>query len=632
MLISYFHYCKRIFNNKYFLIVLIIILAYILRILPYLLGYPIPFTEDGINDFNEVKVYNSFKHLIIPSQDYYTKHSAFPILRLTVLAISKLGIEPLKVFLFFPQIFPSLGILFYFLFLKKYFSVKASLLACFLIAVFGPHIYWSSQPVIETMGLFFFPLIIYLFDKEASEKKNIINSILLFLSFILIIASHHWSTFMALGWLFFYTLAFTENRRRNYSFLLISIFLVLSIIYWFLFFPMLFTLLSSIIKYPLAIIFLTISIFIVLNLNKIFKILQLLNNKKTYTIPFILLIFLCFYKILPISYPVSIWFMFFLFILFFFIGTSFTDKKIFKFLTLSFFFFLIMLCTVPLILYNKKLIEMPLDPFRTLEFVVFPISIICSLGIFKTLKTKKILFLIIILFSFTAIFTYPPIFIFKNNFEGTVLYDIRSDIRYLSPETINLIKLSKDNGYNLIALSPEARAYQNLIGNNSDQKAILLSKNDLNIIKYRDKIKDPIMRINNLNDWQEHSENIFKNTILQSNGNYVLPTQYDSKFIYQSHKGVLNLVHGQPITFSFRMKNTGLKKWSAGKIYLKDKMGLIRLKLLVDCEPGEEAVFELSTFVKDIPENFKTSFRMYSIKFGSFGEITPETEIIVHNE
>ena len=283
------------------IIILIIVLAYLLRVLPYLLGYPIPITDDSLRDFQQVK------YLIDNNRiDFSTEYGPFPVLHVLVYGVSKLGIDPMKVFLFVPQIFASLGILFFFLFLRKYFSSKISLLACFLIAIFGPHIYWSAQPVRETMGLFFFPLVIYLYDKVFIEK-NSKDMFLLFVSFVLLIFSHHWSTLMTMGFLFFYNIFFINSRKKQiYSFIIVGAFSLLSILYWYFASKIVIILILKL--FQIAIPFIFLSLIFILFLFWIRKIdFDIFKNKYIFLASIIIaiLVFLFFKSLTPFEYPIQ---------------------------------------------------------------------------------------------------------------------------------------------------------------------------------------------------------------------------------------------------------------------------------------------------------------------------------------
>ena len=95
-------------KKEYKVIILIIIVGYILRVLPYLSGYPIPITDDALRDFQQVRYLMENNKINLSSAC-----GAFPVLHLLVFGINKLGLDAMKVFLFVPQIFPTLGLFFF---------------------------------------------------------------------------------------------------------------------------------------------------------------------------------------------------------------------------------------------------------------------------------------------------------------------------------------------------------------------------------------------------------------------------------------------------------------------------------------------------------------------------------------
>jgi len=484
-------------KKQYLLIILIIFLAYLLRILPYLLGYPIPITDDSLRDFQQVQfmIKNNAANFSHP-------YGSFPLLHLVVYLVSRLGFNPLRVFLFIPQIFPCIGILFFYLFLKKYFPEKHSLFACLLITFFGPHIYWSAQPVRETMGLFFFPLIVYLFDKEISNYKQakigIINKIFLIACFVLMILSHHWSTLMILGFLFFYLIFMTNNKKQLfYSLLLFIIFLILTLIYWYIAFPFI---LRLIIKLAKNLIFLLMGlIFLILflllikrfNLNKIkTKLFMIITS-----LILILIIFLL-TKLPVFIYPLQIWIMFLIYALLILIGFFSTKNKNINFFSkISLFYITFMIISIFYIIKGTSISNMPFDPIRIFEFIIFPCSILASYGL---LKIKKIIipFLIIFLLILGTLI-YPPIFVYKNTFEGTIFYDIRSHIRHIPPEGFELIKYANEKEINIISNSPVISEFQNTFYSKKRHTTVLISEYDYKIQKMYNKVKIKKLGISN---------------------------------------------------------------------------------------------------------------------------------------
>lgn len=634
---------KDFLKKEQTIIAVIIILAYVLRVLPYLLDYSIPFTEDGIRDFQQVKYL--IDHSRINFRNSYYNYGAFPVLHLLVFGICRLGFDPMKAFLFIPQIFPSLGILFFYLFLKKYFPAKQSLLACFLISVFGPHIHWSSQPVRETMGLFFFPLIIYLFDREImgqDNRRNILNKILLSVSLILIILSHHWSNIMILGWLLFYSLFFLKNNRRlPYALLIIGVFIIFSLIYWHFAFTFAFTLISM----PLQIIFLagliiglvfTIGMFFwnKFNLNKI--------KNKWWQLIFLFLLTLLFLKmaaikITPLDYPFQIWLMFVIFSTFIFIGFFYTrEQEVNNIAKTNIYYLVFWIIAISLRVFKKmELAKMPFDPFRTMEFAIFSLAPIAAAGyliINKRLTKAMPISAIILIFLATLI--YPPIFIYKNRFANTIFYDIRSDIRYISGDTFALIQWANDHGYNVTSNIPEIRSYQATFYPAKKEKVTIITTADYIINQNYHYINDPILKIIPPQKWMGA---IDRSTIIYANETgYLVPYLRNSQFI--SQRVPQQLVTGEQKSVSITIKNTGSEVWlpekkghKLGSQNPEDNRtwGRMRVGIPRPVLPNQTAEFIFDITAPDTPGTYNFQWRMVKEYIEWFGEFTTNVKITV---
>ncbi|MFA6255271.1 MAG: glycosyltransferase family 39 protein [Patescibacteria group bacterium] len=624
---------KKVIANEYFIIAAIIFLAYLLRVLPYLLGYPLPFTENGIMDFDQVK-YLISNHKINFTDSYYY-YGSFPVVHLIIFFISLFGFDALKTFLFVPQIFASLGILFFYLFLRRYFSVKQSLFACFLIAVFGPHIHWSAQPGRESLGLFFFPLVIYLFDREfvGVTKKSVWNKILLVTSLILMILSHHWSTIMLAGWLLIFSFLFIKEKKKLSTVLLvISYFVVFAIIYWYLCFPMAFTLinnriyLNSII--PLVVILLVFLIWLKLkkfsqfNLNQL-KIRYL--QELSYLSIAILVIILAM-KILPMLYPLQLWLMFIFFALFILVGFfSSRDNNLNKLMVINIFYLSFWVITVFYIINGKRIISMPFDPFRTLEFMIFPSAIAAAVGFLKLTSNKKsLIFGSIGILIFLATLTYPPIFIYKNKFQNTIFYDIRSEIRYLPSGIPELVKWANNHGYGVKSIIPEVNAYQRVFFPAKEDSLTLVTNQEKFIADYYDLIKDPILKIPNPKFWVVERDNqvvAFEN----DSGKLIRPL-YDARFISFDYPSVVSV--GEKLVIKIRFKNTGSATWLPNEVKLiggKTLFARIDKAVLPD-EVGE---FIFSRTVPALSGDGIINWYPYHLSVGLFGDWPQETRITV---
>ena len=624
------HFLKQ--NNT--ILFFIVFLAYILRILPYLFGYSIPFTEDSIRDFQQIKYIidnNGQLNLFNSYKDY----GAFPILHLIIVFIASLGLPALKVFLFFPQILPSLGIVFYYLFLKKYFPTKHSLWACFLIAVFIPHIQWSAQPVRETIGLFLFPIIIYLFDKVITEKNNIIkNSILLILALLLIIPTHHWSAIMTLVWLTGFSIFFANSFKQYlYSLGLIVLFTISNLIYWKYLFTISFILIKN-----LALHFNFSQLIILLLLMAIIFIFKKINfdkfktkdNRRNSLLIIIILLWLIANNLLPIHYPLQIWFHFFIFLSCIFIGFFYTKNTVLNKLTAItvFYSFFILIILAFNNFQNINLDSMPFDPFRTFEFAIFPLSIITAYGLIKIsekhqhLKTGFIIILII-----TATFAYPPIFIYGKTFIGTPFYDIRSEIRHISDGEIDLIKWANDHGYNVSSNRPEIRSYQAVFFPIQNKIKKIVTNSD-EILKENYKyIHDPIMMVE---AYKKNSASDNEKIFYENQSGFLVELYDDAKFL--THNIPNTITAGDTITLEVKMVNTSGYVWYQSDNYRmkSEEYNNLNLKL----NKPEVGLNDVAVFTKDIvipnnPEKYKFKLRIYKDGLGFFGDFTPEINVTV---
>jgi hypothetical protein len=475
-------------KKEYKILALILLLAYILRILPYLLGYSIPITDDSLRDFEQVKYIIENKSI-----NFNNHYGAFPVLHIIIFLINLTGISSLKAFLFAPQIFSVIGILFFYLFLRKYFKEKESLFALFLIAVFSMHIYWSSQPVRETLGLFFFPLVIYLFDKEI-EKESLLKKALLFLSFSFLIMSHNWSTLMTLFFLFFYSIFFIKEKRV-YAFFLIGIFVALTFFYWWWVFDFVFELISNILK-PIIIVLLFLFLFSALFIKR-FNPEKIKKRRYAVLILVISFIFVILSaRLMSFSYPIQMFINPAIILFCILIGFFFTnDEKINNFLKISIFYFIFPLLAITNYFLSdiRTLHSIPFDTLRILEFVIFPLSILAASGLIiisKKINKKYLFSIVILILIISGTFVYPLIFIYKTSFENTIFYDIRSDIRYIPEKGFELIKWANNNNYNVVSNNYVINEYQNVFYTEQEKRLILISEQDYRIMENYEKIRD----------------------------------------------------------------------------------------------------------------------------------------------
>lgn len=615
-------------KKELLLIATIILFAYFLRILPYLFGYPIPFTEDGILDFGQVKYLLENNQINFSDQDL--NFGSFPVLHLLIFFLSKTGLPALKLFLFIPQIFSVLGILFFYLFVRRYVSPIQSRLAIFLISLWIPHIHWSAQPVRETMGLFFFGLIIYLSDR-LGRGKNWKLWLTTLIAILLMVASHHWSTIMLLIWLAGFNIVFIKDRTEKKSYRIITaILIVLTLIYWITFFPLGVRLSIAPLKLSGYLWLMTAVIMIMAMLLIIKTKLTWLGNKKIKIIGllFFLILLAISGSVSPLLYPLQIWLSLAIFFALFYIGLYYYQDGITeRFVLLSACYLLPWLIVIPYLLLDKKLINMPIDPFRTTEFIIFPASVVIAKGVeIIAADHRKFTTVIFGILIFLATLTYPPIFIYHSSWYGTPFYDVRSQIRYISPEVRKFIDWANKSGFSVDSLSPEARAYQKIFYPLQDKKVMLITANDKLLGLSIGKIKDPIMKIGNVTYWLDEKNQ----TPIYANGDSKLvQLKYDSKFIDQGVPA--KMISGQAATAWIKMKNTGTEVWrpedGIKMIYAYDKS--LVMELTKSVKPGEDVVFTFNQIIPDYSGLVVCRWQLFHPAIGAFGESSPPMEITI---
>lgn len=631
-------------RNEYVILSAILALAYVLRILPYLLGYPVPFTEDGIRDFQQVKylIDNSRINLV----GSYGNYGAFPVLHLFVYGISRLGVDALKAFLFIPQLLPVIGLLFFYLFVKRHFSKTESLAVIFCIAVFGPHILWSSQPVRETIGLCLFPIMVWLFSLafDSAGKKRAYALCGLIFSALLMIPAHHWSSLMILVWMISYCFIFIdkkENRVRGLAFA--GIFFSLMIAYWSAYFPDAFNLLISPIKkfkFWLAILAALLLAFVWL-INKLRSTPMEVRGVRmppalAACVAMIMVACIGFAK-MPILYPLQIWSEFLIYALIIFVGWRSSMEQSGKpFIYVAGAYLIFWIIALPYVFAGLDLYSIPLDPFRTIEFVIFPLSIIAAQGFLSIWKQSQIsCYILVAIMLLLATLIYPPIFIYKSRFLNTPFYDIRSDIRYISPGEMELIKWANDHGYNVDSIVPEIRSYQEAFFPPTQEKLALVAYSDRNLSANYGLIKEHIMRVH---DPEIRNGNLSEDPPLFSNSAGQLRKLLTNDADFELAHLPAQLSAGETAEAIFRVRNSGTKKWPAGKYKLAVKSGdKLRLwgvsgadlTIDSDVEPNESEEIRVKIIAPRSGGKYSFKVQMTEINVESFGEMSQTSTIIV---
>lgn len=480
-------------KKEYKTLAFIMLVAYVLQGLPYLLGYTIPISPDALHDLMIAEYTAYYKTL--EKEHHYAR---FPVLHVFLAAIDWMGWDAKSSFRYVPQIFPALGVGAFYFFLKQHFPKKQSLTATFLVATFGPRLYWSGQPTRETFGLFFFPILVYLFDSEL-RKPRPEKKLFLIVSSFLMMASHHWSALMLLAFWIFYTILFVEKDKLLYAIAIIINYALFMIVYWVLLFPFIFVLMKKPLEFCnciiLAIMLFTPGVYLAKKLDfRHFK-------KKSWMLVFTLIFigFILFIKrILPFYYPPQVWLMFITYAVFLVVGFYVNrDEKADDLLKINMFFMLFMIAPLLYSISTKYISYMAYDPLRVMEFIIFPLAITLGYGaqwIVDRIPCKHAAKAGAIYMFIVGTFIYPSIFIYGSTFEDTPFYDIRGEIRYLPDEGMELINRAHELGFKVYTTNHVFRMYQVVWGGNELRKELILKTvQDEAVNRNYDKVNDPIL-------------------------------------------------------------------------------------------------------------------------------------------
>ncbi|MDD2807223.1 MAG: hypothetical protein PHW95_01730 [Patescibacteria group bacterium] len=631
----YLNKISPFFRNEKLCVAAILFVAYVVRVLPYLLGYDIPFADEGMRDFTQVKYLSDFGQIHLYGS--YFDYGAFPVLHILVYGLYVLSdFELLKIYLFVPQVFACLGLLFFYLFSKKYFSNQISLWALFLIAIFIPHIYWSAQPIRETMGLFFFPLVIYLFDQYFGSGPSVSLTVgrwlRLMAIFILMIMSHYGSALFIIGWIMMYTMVFIDDKKKALvAWLTIGGVTFISLVYWALFFRRGIFLLQEILSVNPFFLLVGAStiILIFLKLNVIKQWLNLNRIKSPALVIVLVATLLIFfravvYNILPIAYPPQIWVQFMVLGFLIMVGFFVSRDRITNNLVLACLYFPVLWGVA---LYHFYLVhnlrDIPFDPFRTLEFIFSPMSILAAQGLVWAIDKIKIIRLpLIIFFVVSATFAYPSIFIFKTDFFGTPFYDVRSNIRYIPNEVRELVDWANDQGYSVSSSIVEIEAYQAMLFPPHAKHLYIVTNNDLKISgEFNDYIKDPIVGITNFQELNQEKYYDLANIVYRNNSGYLVKQNYFDAKIVSSDIPQATTV-GEARTLTVTIKNSGTTAWlPALNFELRDVSGQTFKRVEKKILPGEEYEFRIITRYRGSFRGvYETELRMFQESIGWFGD------------
>ncbi len=334
-------------------------------------------------------------------------YGSFPMLYLIILGAHFLtGLPPQQLLLKIPPIIGGLTVIpLYMITYEITKDRKISLIASALLAINPIHVYQTSMPYLLTVGHFFLLLSLYFFIKWIKERKYLG---FLIVSSIALLLSHHLSNYMYIisitgisfiGGLYNYIPKKTVKRAFRFT---IS-FTTVSIVYWILRVPGMKYFMSSPFHYALpwygtatiGIILLIIlyKIAITYNLNSSDKLWKKINSLKiinvfalslglSITVFLILaLVGLHGYYIPPIAIFYSIPFM----LTIGFIGVGFVKLKEH---TESFYFVGSWLLSIIASLIVGLITWSSLEPWRHIEYMMEPLSIIGAIGIASILNSE----------------------------------------------------------------------------------------------------------------------------------------------------------------------------------------------------------------------------------------------------
>src|SRR3989344_276585 len=655
----------KIIRHEYFWLAVIVLLTYLLRILPYLLGYPIPFGEEGMRDFEQVQ-YLVDNQQINWSGSFYD-YGVFPVLHLFVYLLTLLGLQPLTAFLFIPQLLPSVGLIFFYHFLRQFADKRISLLACLVVATFGPHIYWSSQPMRETVSLFFFPLVMYLADRVIRQwPARWLDHLLFVGSLIVIIFVHSWLPVVLAGWLIFYAALFAPNRPAlTYTLVVAGGFTGLTAGYWQLVFSRAFTLLKIFVGHSIAgMASGAIGLGVVFSLRRYHHNISRWLQKRfgqgiliAFAIGFVALVALF---AVPLQYPPQIWTGFGLLFFLLIVGLLVQQHEQLLRLSLTTIFFgLLWLAALYLIVATHQTINrLPFDPFRTLEFAIFPLSGVVAIGInWLTRQRLWAVGLVSALMIGLATFTYPSKLIYQTNFAQTPFYDLRSDIRYISPAIRELIAWANEHGYQVYSPVTEINTYQNVFFPAQKQRVVLVTKYDKTIQDHYDKINDPVvgvLKLTQLPDALIQAAPIYQNTegrLYVWDGNQDIFSGVNE--IHLTNDGKIDsayclghtipptMVSGQTYAVAITIQNVGEVTWSAQDKYRlgsdlpanNKRWGRLTSRIYLPAaqliEPRQTITFSFTLTAPTEPDVYPAYWRMLREKVYWFGNRCGQPEITV---
>ncbi|MBI5872457.1 glycosyltransferase family 39 protein [archaeon] len=502
-------------NSSLLAIGIILFLAAILRIVPVLLGYPNLPLGDSIRELNLI---NFVKANGFASQDYV--YGEFPAFHLFLAGTSWLtgisGFDSLRILI---PVLSGLGAVFiYLLFIK--WNKQAALLSAFFVATFGPNILWGTNSVRESLGIFFFPAIIYITAKYLENKDlNYLFSLLILVFALLFV--HHWTIFLIV--LFLVAYAFVSKDNVLFATSLIIYLATLTRLYLSVnsaarFFGDI----GSLFLFMLATSLILISIFNLLKKKSLViyarpgEMINKVNKRIIWACAGVLFVMLVYLAIKDyFVYNYTVYFISSVLLLFFlaFIGVIEAIQSLYKnFVIVGILFF--SACTAVFV-FHILFSMSSFDPIRIAEFIVYGLALPASFGFLALLNavTKKIrrgvFVLLIMLFVLSGIFIYP------ETYFGSSPDSARDLLRYLPIETTYGMKWAYENNGKVYADNGYAMALADSMKNdNAEYYYGYISNYDLMAKGYYEQVN--ILMLSGLD--KEHFNEIMANNQIYSNG------------------------------------------------------------------------------------------------------------------
>lgn len=424
--------------NKNFLAIslgLVLILAFVIRVLPYANGYENLIMGDTIREYEQVLYILENEEI-----NFSFIYGMYPAIHLLIAESSLLtSLDPDFLFRFLPQFFAALGCIAFFLLIKEAFDEKIALVSSFLLATFGPNLLWAMKPVRETLGLFIFPFLLFLYWKAEKEKKYLLPLVLLNIVALFV---HHWSLLLLLLFVGVFVL---YSQNRGILFIYLGTF-ISAFVYFYLTLNIFKNILPS---FEILLVVLAIFAFVYIILSKfcseilslekfkreIGKYLTLVKERNT---PIILtavfMVILLISSIIIKEYLVYDYSWFFLSSIIILLLATLIGilPSLDNYPLKSFGLILISILYFSLVVIGLVTGYKYFDPGRIAEFIIFPLGVFAAIGIIhlanysKNLRTQTIFFtLIFLLFFISGLFAIPEVYITGEE------VDIRSYLQYV---------------------------------------------------------------------------------------------------------------------------------------------------------------------------------------------------------